>query len=342
MNEPLTMSSPGVPFSGKTHNNHPQWHNQPLRLTKAQRHDPLLVLDDFFECYHLNDVRQILWDWLSDVISSQRSIANDPLDRNNHMYFYEKIESIIEAALVIKNRIHKHRRRKEKRKLKKGNQSIKFLNGKIPINTSQDKQSTPVEPMLSDDIFNKPKQLIEYVYEAPLTVIAEVFKSESLIYLNDLLNAWLKIVLSADSSVYDEGEQRGQLLYFKDQLSVFVEALYIINRQNIEKVKNEREISQIDTTSLLTQAQIANPMQVIASFFQHFHMAYIKRELNDCLEASMCFDGEYPANISKLDALYTYRNILCLIKSAHSLLNQKHIYETYSKSTQSYKQPCHP
>jgi hypothetical protein len=54
-------------------------------------------------------------------ISSQRSIAGDPLERNNHMYFYEKIEGIVEVAFVLKKRMHKDRRKQEKRKQVKSN-----------------------------------------------------------------------------------------------------------------------------------------------------------------------------------------------------------------------------
>ncbi|MBO9200227.1 MULTISPECIES: hypothetical protein [Niastella] len=116
MNEPLNNSRPGISFSGKTFNKHPQWYNQPLRLTKEQKKDPLLVLDDFFECYHLNEVRQTLWEWLTEVLSSQRSVAIEPLDRNNHIYFYEKVEAIIELAYVMKNKLHKHRRRQKRKR----------------------------------------------------------------------------------------------------------------------------------------------------------------------------------------------------------------------------------
>jgi hypothetical protein len=134
MHEPLTNSLPGITFTGKAYNNHPQWYNQPLRLTKDQKPDPLPVLDDFFECYHLNEVRQTLWEWLTEVLSSQRSIAIEPLDRNNYIYFYEKIEGIIEVAFVLKNKIHKHRRRKEKERCKTNNQPVNNQIAKINEN----------------------------------------------------------------------------------------------------------------------------------------------------------------------------------------------------------------
>jgi hypothetical protein len=85
----------------KTHNKHPQWHNQPLRLSKYELRNPHVVINEFFESYHLQDVREILWRWLEAVISSPHSISSDPLERANHMYFYEKVEVLVEAALVI-------------------------------------------------------------------------------------------------------------------------------------------------------------------------------------------------------------------------------------------------
>ncbi|OQP49388.1 hypothetical protein A4H97_29075 [Niastella yeongjuensis] len=102
MEEPLTKSASNFNFSGKTYNKHPQWYNQPLRLSEEQLDNPLLVLDDFFQCYHLNETRELLWQWLTAIISSPGSISSEPLERSNHIYFYEKIEEIIEAAFVLK------------------------------------------------------------------------------------------------------------------------------------------------------------------------------------------------------------------------------------------------
>jgi len=88
----------------RTYNKHPQWYNEPLRLSDQQKQDPGLVIDDFFECYHLNEVREILWNWLVEVICSPHGISSNPLDRSNHIYFYEKIELLIEAAYSIKEK----------------------------------------------------------------------------------------------------------------------------------------------------------------------------------------------------------------------------------------------
>jgi hypothetical protein len=100
----------------RSHNHHPQWHNQPLRLTDEQRKDPVLVIEEFFTCYHLQEVRKILWDWTVEIVSSHRSIASDPRERNNHLYFYEKIETLVEAALIIQRKQHRNTRRRARRR----------------------------------------------------------------------------------------------------------------------------------------------------------------------------------------------------------------------------------
>ena len=101
MNEPSTMSNGVTRFSGKSHNNHPQWYNQPLRLTEAEKDNPTVVFENFFECYHLNEVRQILWEWLVEVISSHNSISQEGRERNNHIFFYEKLEELLEACFIL-------------------------------------------------------------------------------------------------------------------------------------------------------------------------------------------------------------------------------------------------
>jgi hypothetical protein len=74
----------------KTHNLHPHYYNQPLRLTEEQLQNPKLILDDFFECYHLNEVREIMWQWLTEAVSSPRTHSNDPHERITTCSFMKK------------------------------------------------------------------------------------------------------------------------------------------------------------------------------------------------------------------------------------------------------------
>lgn len=324
MNEPLNMSRHGISFSGKTYNKHPQWYNQPLRLTKEQKKDPLPVLDDFFECYHLNEVRQTLWEWLTEVLSSQRSIAIEPLDRNNHIYFYEKIEGIIEAAFILKTKLNRRRRKQEKRlrKIKRSNQ-IQVPGSKefqIPVinESNTTGKITDIKLVGFGVTYGKQAHLIEYVDEAPIGVIIEVFKNEHLHFLRDQMKSWLTVAMSADSYAYEDSEQRRQLLSFHDHLLVLVEALFIIYAQHFKEMKPETR--ENDQPQLLTAEQIANPMLVVTAFFDRFPLYYSMRELNDWLESGICFTGTYPDDIDQLQALWLYRKVLCLLKAAHRLI----------------------
>jgi hypothetical protein len=87
----------------RTCNHQLQWCNTPLRLNEEEMKDPLMVLKEFFECYHLNDTRHILWKWTVEVLCSQGSISSEPLERSNHLYFYEKMEALLEASYIIMN-----------------------------------------------------------------------------------------------------------------------------------------------------------------------------------------------------------------------------------------------
>jgi len=93
MKEPLINPKPA--FIGKTFNQHPLLQNLPLRLTKEQQKDPLPALEEFFQSYHLKDTRELMWNWLWAAITSEE---NDVHARDNHLFFYEKLETLIEVA----------------------------------------------------------------------------------------------------------------------------------------------------------------------------------------------------------------------------------------------------
>lgn len=99
----------------KTLNNHPQWHDEPLRLTKEQKQNPYLVLEEFFQHFHLHEVRETSWNWLIAVLSSSGSISQNPIERSNHIFYYEKTEELVEACYVIRKMVHKYMRKKRRK-----------------------------------------------------------------------------------------------------------------------------------------------------------------------------------------------------------------------------------
>jgi hypothetical protein len=99
----------------RTVNTHPQLDNQPLRLTEEERQDPYIVLEDFFSNFHLQDMREMLWDWLVAAMSAESSAYNTGYARSNLVFVYEKLELFVEAVQVI----YKRRKRRQKRNSRK-------------------------------------------------------------------------------------------------------------------------------------------------------------------------------------------------------------------------------
>jgi hypothetical protein len=102
----------------RTNNNLSQLDNQPLRLTEEERQDPYSVLDDFFSCFHLQDMREMLWDWLVAAMSSESGQYSTGYARSNLVFVYEKLELFIEAVQVI-NKRRKKRQKQNSRKWKR-------------------------------------------------------------------------------------------------------------------------------------------------------------------------------------------------------------------------------
>ena len=192
----------------KTFNTNPQFQNQPLRLDEAQTQYPESALDEFFEWYHLPDTRPILWQWLTVVLCSPRYSNNDPHARNNDIFFYEKLESLVEAAWVMR----------------KGNsQQHKPVSEKPtrPINSPKTKKDNPT-------CFSKPPRLIEKATTQPIEVISEVFDQFTLSdFIDHLLPNWLQVAVINTQSPYSDGNGRELLYAFYDQLTLFVTDLYI-------------------------------------------------------------------------------------------------------------------
>lgn len=176
----------------KTHNNHPQWSNEPIRLNEAQMKNPALIFDEFFQNYRLNEVRETMWQCLVAVVSCDDSVSNDHHERGNHLHFYGQIEMLVEGVWVM-------------------------YKGKDKL------------PATNNPRYSKPARLIDRVEEQPEEVIKEVFSELTLDDLYEyLLPTWLRVAIINNDSPYSDGDSREILNEFYDQLLEFIEALYII------------------------------------------------------------------------------------------------------------------
>jgi hypothetical protein len=281
----------------KTHNLHALWHKEPLRLTSEQTENPKLVLTDFFQCYHLQDVRQIMWHWLTEAISSPNSHSSDHHERNNYMFFYEKMETLVEATWIIN----------------RGTGQI--TNPARPMKSTRDRKPVQQTPITAQPgRFSKPARLIEKAASQPNEVIAEVFSHAPLYELQEyLLPTWLRVAIINTESPYSAGKGREILCEFYDQLLRFVESLYRFSNKSTDT-----------STTLLSAEQVANPTLVINAFFQQFAIDYLRRELSDFLDAGIGYEGCYPNGFTPWQAWMVYNHILCLVEAAYQLyLNQQ-------------------
>jgi hypothetical protein len=264
----------------KTYNNHPRWYNEPMRLNEEQAKRPALVFDEFFQCYHLNEVRQTMWQWLVTVVSSAGSVSNDPHGRNNDLYFYEQIEMLVEGVWVMQ----------------------RGRNTKAPVCTEPvvDEMQAARNPR-----FSKPVRLIEKAHSQPEEVIREVFSYVTLKdLLEDLLPAWLRVAMVNSESPYSDGDGREVLYAFCDQLLLFVEALYVLY-----------EAAPVHKPVVLSAKQMEKPQEVVAAFFQQCSIDYVRRELCDFLEAGLGYDGVYPNGFTPWQAWMVYNHMACLVEA---------------------------
>lgn len=73
----------------------PEWHKQPLRLSIAEMEEPYNVLDYFFECYSLPDIRICLKELLDD------SLRAENVEAGSHVSTHDDIQKLVEAAWII-------------------------------------------------------------------------------------------------------------------------------------------------------------------------------------------------------------------------------------------------
>ncbi len=74
---------------------YPEWHDNPLKLSIAEIEDPYPVLDHFFQCYTLPQIRACLQELVYD------SLRAEDTDAPSHVTTHEDIEKLVEAAWVI-------------------------------------------------------------------------------------------------------------------------------------------------------------------------------------------------------------------------------------------------
>lgn len=257
--------------------------NKPLNLTKEQKKNPLTVLHEFFQSFHLSEIRSRLTN-LSD------GSGHD---------FYDRLENMIEAAYLLSSK--KDRKPEKNPELEN---SFKSAINKLVTEMAEKKES-----------FYSPNELLKYVEKAPMHVIIDVFKNEPLIELKVQIGYWQDVALSSKCPMYQKSEFRGRFLIFCEQLLELTEALALIYTKNIENAALKRHIIEANTPTLLKNGQVYRPMEIVTGFFKKFDISYINQEMQDWAEAGIGYAREN----RQPQVYYTYCNVLCLVRAAHAI-----------------------
>ncbi|MDF2189823.1 hypothetical protein [Paraflavitalea sp. CAU 1676] len=98
--------------------------NQPWRLSKEEQKDPQAVLSEFFINYHLNDLREVLWEWLCSGLCHDESWFQEGLHRSNLIFLYENLEKLAEASYLLYRKSVQKDQSKRKSKINKKNSHV--------------------------------------------------------------------------------------------------------------------------------------------------------------------------------------------------------------------------
>lgn len=74
------------------------------KLSSEEIANPQLVFEELFDFAHLPEARSMLWDWLKATVTGTYPEDLSKEERNNILFLYEKMEKLIEAAYLLKEK----------------------------------------------------------------------------------------------------------------------------------------------------------------------------------------------------------------------------------------------
>jgi hypothetical protein len=86
--------------------------------------------------------------------------------------------------------------------------------------------------------FRKPNRPIDYLPNDPDKAIKEVWDTMGLDFMREQLEFWPSTTMADYGAIYEDSDEREQLLIFFNELMIFVEATYFYNRIRDEERKH--------------------------------------------------------------------------------------------------------
>jgi hypothetical protein len=171
---------------------------------------------------------------------------------------------------------------------------------------------------------NKPALNIEFVESDPLQAIANIFESSDFDCLRANLCRWFHAAIVNGNHVYEDDMQRKGLQSFFTELELLLEAIYLIYRNDlftasdgVDLIAVNTRLTCLDKVYLLSGDQTRNPHAVIKFFFDRFSIVYIRRELQDWLQAGIDVESCDQIKLNPNKVLLTHNDLECLLEAAY-------------------------
>ncbi len=80
---------------------HPEFYNKPILLTEEELANPMIVVQQFFDDYHLIEVRKHLHSLLEVALTSKNYLYDEASEMDAVVCFCERIEKLTEAVYEL-------------------------------------------------------------------------------------------------------------------------------------------------------------------------------------------------------------------------------------------------
>ncbi len=171
------------------------------------------------------------------------------------------------------------------------------------------------------------KEPKDFLPDQPLLGIDEVWKDFDLDYLmDDELPYWL--LMGVSTEVFEDNEDRRQFVEFFYDFMEYLKAIYFFSLSRSTRMKKkliamqktgDEVLMKCNLPRRLTAKDVARPKAVITEFCQRYVLAYAKKELANCFESVMLYEGRFKEIIFKENIFRLYSNLDCLLEAGYLL-----------------------
>jgi len=88
------------------YSNHSGFFDQCLMLCEEEMENPDRVISEFFEEFHLSDVREHLAQLVEIALITQNNYFQDARERDKILWFTRRLEMLAEAANLLERRVN--------------------------------------------------------------------------------------------------------------------------------------------------------------------------------------------------------------------------------------------